>query len=611
MKQLFTLRKNMMIAMRDGIKLATDIYLPNNCEKQFPVILERTPYGKAEPDNYNIQSNDNHQIQKIETASFYVEHGFAVIFQDCRGRYNSEGSFFKYINEAYDGEDTVRWIKQQEWCNGKVGIMGFSYTSHAAMSIGCVMSEGLDALVIDSGGFSNAYLSGIRQGGAYELKQLLWAFNQGKRSPHVQNNPVLKKSLENENIFSWMSNYPLKRHHSLLRNLPEYEEFAFDFWEHGTYDSYWKKLGMNTSEYYNVFIKAPLLLITGWYDPYVKTIVDNYTGLSQNNDDIYLVIGPWMHTNRGITKAGEVDFSKNALITFPFANNYQELKLFWFERNLKENKKKVKIPKVWIFVMGGGTGKKTNEGLLDHGGEWIHSDNWPLPEECDKKYYLHDDGYLNEQIEPRVMPVFEEYIFDPMNPVPSIGGTITSGDPVMVGGAFDQVENETIFGAKVPYLPLEARHDVLVFETEVLTADTIIAGSIRAHLWISSDCVDTDFTIKLIDLYPISSDYPQGFAMNITDGIKRVRYRKSYEHPELMSPNKIYEIEIEAFSTANNFVKGHRIRFDVSSSNYPHFDINHNTGDPEGKGNVMVKARNKVYMDNIHHSYVLLPIIQK
>jgi putative CocE/NonD family hydrolase len=179
----------------------------------------------------------------------------------------------------------------------------------------------------------------------------------------------------------------------------------------------------------------------------------------------------------------------------------------------------------------------------------------------------------------------------------------------MVGGAFDQRESEQFFGCKKPFLPLSARNDILVFESEPLEKDIVIAGSITAKLWISSDRPDTDFTIKLVDVYPPSVDFPQGFSMNISDGILRVRYRNYWEDPELMIPGKIYEIDVEAFPTANRFSAGHKIRIDISSSNYPHFDINHNTGDPEGEGQVMVQALNTVHFDKNRPSHVLLPIV--
>jgi putative CocE/NonD family hydrolase len=201
------------------------------------------------------------------------------------------------------------------------------------------------------------------------------------------------------------------------------------------------------------------------------------------------------------------------------------------------------------------------------------------------------------------------YRYDPRDPVPSIGGTITSGAPIMVGGAFDQRERADFFGSTEPYRPLAERDDVLVFQTEPLTADVEVTGPFVVKLWISSDCPDTDFTAKLVDVYPPNEDYPEGFAMNVTDGIIRCRYRESWENPSFMMPGEVYEVTIEAFPTSNLFAAGHRIRIDVSSSNYPHFDLNFNTGEPEGMATGSRVATNTVWMTPERPSHAILPIV--
>ncbi|HWP68915.1 MAG TPA: CocE/NonD family hydrolase, partial [Rectinemataceae bacterium] len=199
--------------------------------------------------------------------------------------------------------------------------------------------------------------------------------------------------------------------------------------------------------------------------------------------------------------------------------------------------------------------------------------------------------------------------YDPRHPVPSIGGTITSGEPIMRGGAFNQVEDPRFFGCKPPYLPLSSRPDVLVFETEPLESDCEVTGPVSAELWVSSDCPDTDFTLKLIDVYPPAEDYPGGFAMNVTDGIARARYRDSWEHPSLMEEGKIYRLRVEAFPTSNLFLSGHKIRLDISSSNFPHFDANPNTGEPEGASTGTRVALNTVHLGKARPSRLFLPII--
>jgi putative CocE/NonD family hydrolase len=243
--------------------------------------------------------------------------------------------------------------------------------------------------------------------------------------------------------------------------------------------------------------------------------------------------------------------------------------------------------------MGGGSGRKTADGRLDHGGRWRSESGWPIPDARLTPYYLSSRGGLSTA---RPGPEAESltYDFDPDHPVPTLGGTVTSGEPLMRPGGFDQ---------------RDARPDVLVFETEPLLEDIEVTGAIEANLWISSDAVDTDFTIKLIDVYPPNADYPQGYALNLTDGILRCRYRQSWSDPTMMTPGAVYAITIAAFPTSNVFERGHRIRLDVSSSNFPHFDVNPNTGAPEGTGLERRVARNTVHMDAARASHVMLPVI--
>jgi hypothetical protein len=247
---------------------------------------------------------------------------------------------------------------------------------------------------------------------------------------------------------------------------------------------------------------------------------------------------------------------------------------------------------------------------MDHGGRWRAERDWPIPDAKATMFYLHGNGTLHTSPPDADGPPLG-YDFDPDHPVPSIGGTITSGKPVMVGGAFDQVEGPRFFGSREPYLPLAARPDVLVFETAPLAEDIEVTGAIAAHLFVGSDQPDTDFTIKLIDVHPPNEDYPEGFAMNLTDGILRARYRNSWETPQMLAPGEVMEVRIDAFPTSNLFKKGHRIRLDVSSSNFPHFDVNPNTGAPEGQGLTRRVARNTIFVDAEHPSRLILPVIPK
>ncbi len=258
--------------------------------------------------------------------------------------------------------------------------------------------------------------------------------------------------------------------------------------------------------------------------------------------------------------------------------------------------------------MGGGSGKRNADGLLEHGGRWIDASDWPLPGTQFQSYFIHDNGLLSTDV-PKADAMPFTYDFDPKNPVPTIGGSLTSGQPIFEGGGFDQRESLSFYGCKHPGLPLSARPDVLSFETEVLTQDVIVAGPITIELYVASDAPDTDFTAKLVDVYPPSENYPTGYALNITDGIIRCRYRKSFEYPEPIAEGEVFKVVIEPFATANLFAKGHRIRLDISSSNFPKYDVNPNTYAPEGRGRTTKVARNTVFCDEKRPSAVSLPII--
>jgi putative CocE/NonD family hydrolase len=247
-------------------------------------------------------------------------------------------------------------------------------------------------------------------------------------------------------------------------------------------------------------------------------------------------------------------------------------------------------------------------GRLDHGGRWRTAAAWPLPETQWTKFYLHSDRTLGRNLpDSDARPL--DYPSDPRHPVPTIGGALSSGEPVMRGGAYDQREWPNVFGAREPFRPLAERLDVLVFATPPLDRDLEVTGPVTARLWIVSDGPDTDFTAKLIDVHPRSEDYPEGFAMNLTEGILRTRYRDSWEEPSPMVPGEVYAITIELFPMANLFAQGHRLRLDISSSNFPHFDINPNSGEPEGSMEHPRVACNRVFVDAVRPSYVVLPMI--
>ncbi|MEP6939020.1 MAG: CocE/NonD family hydrolase [Rudaea sp.] len=608
--------RDVMVRMRDGVQLATDIYLPARNGKpvasRFAAILERTPYDKTADSRSERTPADAKPKSRAEVAAFFVRHGYVVIYQDCRGRYRSGGEFVKYLADGHDGYDTCAWIIRQAWSNGSIGTMGLSYAAHTQGALGSAGAPGVKAMFLDSGGFANAYQGGIRQGGAFEMKQATWAFSEALSSPRVRDDAKALAAMKSTDITQWFHRLPWHRGDSPLAAAPEYESYLFDQWEHGRFDAYWKQLGIYAQGYYDQYCDAAMVHMSSWYDPYPRTATQNYMALSRRKrGPVRLILGPWTHGDRQLTYAGDVDFGPAATIDGNVATDFLSLRLRWFDRWLKNKGNGVDAePAVRLFVMGGGSGRKNALGRLEHGGRWRAEKDWPIPDARATPYYFHRDATLSTR-KPAEASAYREYDYDPRHPVPTIGGTVTSGKPVMVGGAFDQREAAQFFGSRAPYRELSERNDVLVFQTAPLREDVEVTGAITAELWISSNCPDKDFTVKLIDVYPPSDDYPQGFAMNLTDGILRVRYRDSWEKPALMQPGQIYRIRIEAFPTSNLFARGHRVRIDISSSNFPHFDLNPNSGEEEGHMETIHVATNRVHLDRVHPSHVVLPLIRR
>jgi putative CocE/NonD family hydrolase len=605
--------ENVMVPMRDGVRLATDLYRPARDGKavagRFPVILERTPYGKKLVSRTEIDRGEPKARRRPDVAAWFVRHGYIVAYQDCRGRFDSEGQFVKYLAEGEDGYDTIAWLAAQPWCDGRVATMGLSYAAHTQVAAACLAPPAMAAMVVDSGGFANAYSSGIRQGGAFELKQATWAFKYARDSP-LASDPVVRAALEREDLFEWFKAMPWKPGHSPLRRVPDYEDYLFEQWTHGTFDGYWRKLGIWAQGYYDQLADVPQVHLSSWYDAYIETATENYMALRKmKRGPVRLIMGPWTHGDRALTYSGDVDFGRAATIDGNLAPNWREFRLRWFDHWLKNARNGVDTePAVRLFLMGGGSGRRNADGRMEHGGRWIAAEDWPVPAARVTPYYLRADGRLDVEKAAGDETALS-YDFDPCNPVPTIGGTITSGEPIMVGGAFDQREEARFFGVRHPGLPLAARHDVLVFQSEPLAEDVAVIGTVTARLHVSSSCPDTDFTLKLVDVHPPNEDYPDGFAMNLTDGILRCRYRDSWEKPALLEPGKVYAITIRAFATCNLFKRGHRIRLDISSSNFPKYDVNPNTGEPEGRANLRRVATNSVHVGGNRASHVELGIV--
>ena len=579
--------KNVMISAKDSILLATDIYRPAlngvPVSSRYPVLFQRTPYDK-EGERF------------IPQATLFASQGFIVAIQDLRGRYHSQGLFTKYSPlEASDGAVSVEYLAKLPYADGRVGMWGTSYGAHTQADASKLNPKGLSAMVINMGGMTNAWDHAVRQGGAFELgRELTWAWRQ---IPLEINDPVVEAHFNREKIEDWYQAWPLRKGLSPLSIAPNFEDYFFEELTHGDYDDYWKESGINWEEYYPQTADVPMVHIGGWYDIFLRGTIKNYVELSRIQKSAkWLIIGPWTHSGNTRTYAGDVDFGAESAIP-DFHEDYQ---IKWFNYLLKDSiYSDDAIKPIRLFVMGTGDGSKNENGRLSHGGYWKTMDQWPPPGE-EVSFYLQEEGLLSLE-KPKQDLSFTTYTYDPDHPVPTLGGNTSAR---VKDGGFDQRAREDFVGSEPPFLPLKSRSDIVVFQTEPLEKDLTIIGPVNLKLFCSSSAKDTDFTFKLIDVYPPSEEYPSGFDLNLTDAIVRMSYRNGRHTRDLINPDEIYEIDLEPFPIANVFKKGHRIRVDISSSNFPRWDINPNTGEALGKSRRKIKADNTIYHDAIRSSKV-------
>ncbi len=587
-------QKDLHVLVRDGTRLALDVYLPAEDGKplpgKHPTLLARTPYNKN---------------GMVAEARWFAARGYAVVINDVRGRFASEGEWRMLTDDPQDGYDLVEWMSKQPWCNGKVGTFGTSYVGGTQHALACARPSSLACMIpVDS--VSNTGIAGIRHSGAFELRFMNWIFTIGAPNARAAlADPRLKAALEQNGrrMPQHLLQLPIRPGMTPLKQVPEYERWLVEVMRHGDNDGFWKQPGYSVVDNGARYADVPVYHVTGWYDSWCRQNVLNWQALSKaKKSPQMLIIGPWTHGGQGRNVAGEIDFPSEAALAF------NDWRLRWFDHWLKGIDNSVEEEaRVKLFIMGGGDGRKSKEGRLRHGGRWRNEHSFPLERTQFTPYYLHVDGRL-EPNRPVVKTAATTFRFDPANPVPTIGGNLSSVGGLLEAGGFDQrCRADTLFARD--QLPLSQRRDILVFQTDPLKENVEVTGPIVVNLFVSSSAVDTDFTAKLIDVYPRSEDYPLGFDLNIGDSITRMRYRKSLEKAELMEAGKIYPVAIHLYPTANVFAKGHRIRLDISSSNFPRFDLNPNTGEPLQQHRRLIAADNTVYHDAEHASHVVLPII--
>ena len=610
-----TILEQVMVPMRDGVRLATDVYLPaaggSETAGSWPVLLCRTPYGKhgdmTPPADVLLEEPP--LVRFGDVARLFAARGYGVVLQDTRGRHASEGIWHMLTDDGSDGYDTCRWICDQPWSNGRIGMYGISYSGGAQHAAAMAGAPGLETVIpIDA--VANMGYQGMRYAGAMELRFWNWIVLGAAHGSRQARNPDTKAALSDmaRNRRHYLLQLPTLRGTTPLQLAAEYEDFLVDAMQHGGNDDFWAQ--NNIIDHADLYKDVPVYLVGGWYDSWAGNTTASFTVLNKTlASPVYLIMGPWMHAGQGASAHGAVDFGRDAAIPDPI--DWQST---WFDHWLKQPAGVVggEAPfatPVRIFVMGTGTGGKTAEGMLDHGGFWRDEHEWPLDRASDTPFYLHADGRLSIE-PPTVEAASTTYDFDPSDPVPTIGGNLSFAYGLAKGGAFNQRSGPEIWNWPHP-LPLSARRDVLVFQTDPLEADTEVTGEIEVKLWASSSAQDTDFTAKLIDAHPPSHDWPEGFDLNLEDGIVRGRFRDSLDEEHLMEPGVVYQFSIRLYPTSNVFKKGHRIRLDISSSNFPRFDVNPNTGDALGQDRRRVVATNIIYHDGSHPSHVILPLVDQ
>jgi putative CocE/NonD family hydrolase len=589
------------VTMRDGTRLATDVYLPalggRPLPGPWPVVLERTPYDKG-------------RMWHSVTTRYFARRGYAAVVQDVRGRYASEGEFYFLRNEAEDGYDAVVWLGRQPWCDGNVGTLGLSYTTADQQALAVLNPPHLKTQILFDGGY-NYFTRTMRHSGTSEYGILLpYVWWMARTSKEALADPQVRRALDEgwASMTAWVRRMPLRRGESPLRLVPAYERWFLDMLTHAAYDDYWKNPGLSLEEHIDGYPDIPVFLETSWYGHHIWATLAKWAELTRRyRTPKRLLLGSWLHGFECFSQsfAGDVDFGAVAAL-----DDLNGLRLRWLDRWLKGLRTGIDDePLVDLFVMGGGSGRRNVEGRLDHGGRWRAEREWPLARAGETRYYLHAGGGLFPDLPPADAPP-SRYTFNPADPVPTVGGNFQNLGVVglLEGGGFDQRGRRDL-SLCADTLPLAARRDVLVFRTPPLAKGVEVTGPLTVRLWISSSAVDTDFTAKLIDEYPPTEDYPEGFALNIADSIMRVRWRDSRERAELMEPGRIYDIAIEPQATSNFFAAEHSIRLDISSSNFPHYDVNPNTGEEPGTERRLVVAHQTVYHDAAHPSHVVLPVV--
>jgi putative CocE/NonD family hydrolase len=555
-----TVESGVRVKMRDGVTLVADIYRPKAAGK-FPVLLTRTPYNRR--DSY--------------TGMYLASRGYVAILQDTRGRFDSEGEFYPFKNESNDGYDTIEWAAGLAYANGEVGMFGGSYVGATQMLAAISRPPHLKAV------FPYVTASEYYDGWTYQNGALMQWF-ASSWTTGLAEDTLRRKASAQARPKEWVAQLPVEEYHLMATPAAaDVAPYFRDWVEHERDDDYWRRWKIS-DHYKELDIKA--LHSGGWHDIFLKGSIKNFVEMRKSaatqaaRDGQRLFIGPWAHAATSAEgKIGDVVFGKSAVLDF--AGTIVK----WFDYALKGiNNEFAGDAPVRIFVMGDNV--------------WRDEKEFPLARTAYTKYFLHagkganslsGDGELSVKAPAKEKP--DSFAYDPQNPVPTLGGRLCCGAAI-APGPFDQRANE-------------GRQDVLVFSTPPLERDVEVTGFITLQLYAASSATDTDFTAMIVDVDA------GGYARFLTDGIVRARYRNSTERAELIEPNKIYQYTIDLWATSNVFKAGHRIRVYISSSNFPRFNRNLNTGEATLRASRMVQAQQIIYHDAEHPSAIVLPVIPK
>lgn len=557
--------KNMPLVTRDGVTLYADVYRPDS-PGRFPALVMRTPYSKE---------------GSIAYPNYFVPSGYIVVVQDVRGRFTSQGEYYPHIHEAQDGYETVEWAATLPWCDGNVGTIGQSYMGATQYMLACSPPPHLRCMVPISASSDLRQSWVYHTGGTLELGWIVsYAIFKGR-------NTAQRKGIDAtplEDYLAPAANFaqpltpeaysllPLCQWADILRDVAPY--FA-DYLAHPDDGPYWwwTNLRLRHSQ-----VRVPMFHISSWYDIFLEGALSNFCGLASNGIPQKLLVGPWGHllpytvpTSGG---TGDADFGPEAPVeTLPMMRRWLDYWLKGIDNGIADE------PPVRFFVMGEN--------------RWREDSQWPPPGVRYTRYFLHSGGSANRlagdgtlDAQPPSDEPPDAYTYDPNDPVPTRGGNTL----ILPIGVFDQ-------------RPVEERPDVLVYTSPVVEQDMEVTGPITVTLYAASSATDTDFTAKLVDVEP------DGYARNIQDGIIRARYRDSQQHPSLITPGEIYCYTIDLWATSHVFKAGHRIRLEISSSNFPRFDRNLNSGAPLFQEARLLAARQTIFHDAQRPSHITLPVL--